>query len=233
MDILEKIFGSVGKVRIMRLFIFNPNISFDMDKVIARTKISPQSARLNIRALTDAGLIKPRMFTKEEKVEVKKPSKKKGKKGKKEKGVSKKIVVKKRVKGWFLNDSFAYLNGLQRLLIQVSPLQDQMIVRKFNRTGKIKLLIIAGVFTQEKDSRVDILIVGDNMRRSAVDSAIKDVEAELGKDLTYSFFETKDFQYRLGMYDKLIRDILDYPHKTLVNRLGLQEKLPGETSRQG
>jgi len=227
MDILEKIFGSVGKVRIMRLFIFNPNTSFDMDKIIARTKISPQSARLNVRALQDAGLIKPRTFTKEEKVEVKK------KKGKKSKVNSKKVVVKKRVKGWLLDDSFAYLNGLQRILIQVSPLQDRMIVRKFNRTGKIKLLIIAGVFTQEKDSRVDILIVGDNLRRSAVDSAIKDIEAELGKDLTYSFFETRDFQYRLGMYDKLIRDILDYPHKTLINRLGLQEKHPGETSRQG
>ena len=216
MDILEKIFGSAAKVKIMRLFLFNPNKPFGLEQIVNRAKISPQAARLNLRLLESIRLIRPKAFLKEEKVQ------KNGGNGNKKGGKSKKtVIVKKRVRGWILNENFLYLQPLQSFLINVSPLQDRAIISKFNRMGKIKLLIVSGVFIQEKDSRVDILIVGDLLRRGAIDSTIKDIEAELGRDLTYSVFETKDFQYRLGMYDKLIRDILDYPHKKLVNRLSL------------
>lgn len=243
MEVLEKMFGSAAKVKIMRLFLFNPNTPFDMEKVVARVKITDQAARLNLKLLESAHLIRPRAFVREVKkiIEPKKPKPAKIKKGKKGKGgkstkdsrahksnsialraeAPRVVMVKRRVRGWVLNENFTYLTALQSFLVQASPLQDQNIARKLNRTGKIKLLIISGVFIQEKDSRVDILVVGDNLRRSAIDSAIKDMEAELGKDIIYSVFETTDFQYRLGMYDKLIRDILDYPHKKLVNKLGL------------
>lgn len=213
MDILEKIFGSSAKVKIMRLFLFNPNTPFDLEKITVRTKTTPQSARLNIRLLRDAKLVRERPFTKDIKVKLR------GKHGRKI--VIKEKMVKRRVRGWILNETFTYLAALQSFLVQASPLQDQLIVRKFSRTGKIKLLITAGVFIQDKDSRVDILLVGDELHRNTIDTVIKDMEAELGKDLTYSVFETKDFNYRLGMYDKLIRDILDYPHKKLVNRLAI------------
>jgi hypothetical protein len=234
MDILEKIFGSAAKVKIIRLFLFNPNKPFDLDQVVNRSRISPQAARLNLKILESINLLKPRIFTRDVKViryengngASKKGKKAKGKNGGKNKAkkndarkIKKVEVVKKRVQGWMLNDDFLYLAALQSFLIHVSPLQDQTIIRKLNRVGKIKLLIVAGVFIQEKDSRVDILIVGDNLRRSTIDTTIKEMEAELGRDLTYSVFETKDFQYRMGMYDKLIRDILDYPHKKLVNKI--------------
>jgi hypothetical protein len=42
------------------------------------------------------------------------------------------------------------------------------------------------------------------------------MEAEIGGELSYAVFETKEFLYRLNMYDKLVRDILDYPHEVVV-----------------
>jgi hypothetical protein len=47
------------------------------------------------------------------------------------------------------------------------------------------------------------------------------MEAERGKELVYAYLETQDFQYRLGMYDKLIRDILDYPHQVLLDKISI------------
>jgi hypothetical protein len=47
------------------------------------------------------------------------------------------------------------------------------------------------------------------------------MEAEIGKELVFASFETADFHYRLGMYDKLIRDILDYPHQKLLDKLNI------------
>lgn len=41
---------------------------------------------------------------------------------------------------------------------------------------------------------------------------IKGLESEIGKELDYVVFDTKEFMYRMEMYDKLVCDILDYPH---------------------
>ena len=54
------------------------------------------------------------------------------------------------------------------------------------------------------------------MKRSRIEEGIKKIEAELGIELVYAMFETKEFIYRLNMYDKLIRDILDYPHEVVL-----------------
>jgi len=52
-------------------------------------------------------------------------------------------------------------------------------------------------------------------------SIMSSIEALLGKELRYAAFETTDFQYRLSIYDKLIKDILDYQHEKILNKLGL------------
>lgn len=85
----------------------------------------------------------------------------------------------------------------------------------------MKLILTAGVFQHDPESRVDILVVGDNIKQGMLVSAISALEAELGKELRYAAFETADFKYRLGVYDKLVRDILDYPHQKILNKLGL------------
>ena len=85
-------------------------------------------------------------------------------------------------------------------------------------------IVIAGVFIQEPESRVDMLIVGDGVKKTALENTIKLLESELGKELKYAYFTTQDFQYRLSMFDKLIRDVLDYPHKKVLNRLSFLER---------
>jgi hypothetical protein len=145
-------------------------------------------------------------------------------------GLEKMFFVRRRVKkvrgkssasGFALNMSFPYLVPLQTFLTSGKPLQPHEIVRKFTPLGTIRFLSIAGVFTRNADSRVDILIVGDNIKKTKLERVIKGLEAEIGKELRYAFFNTADFLYRLDMYDKLVRDILDYPHERLVNKLAI------------
>ena len=82
--------------------------------------------------------------------------------------------------------------------------------------------MISGVFLRSDFSRVDILLVGDHLRHAVITQALKSIESSLGKDVRYAVFETKDFLYRLSVYDKFVRDILDYPHEKLVDRFGLR-----------
>jgi hypothetical protein len=54
---------------------------------------------------------------------------------------------------------------------------------------------------------------------------MKNLESEVGKELTYSAFETEDFEYRLGIHDRLVRDILDAPHTTLIDQAWLRTSI--------
>jgi hypothetical protein len=47
------------------------------------------------------------------------------------------------------------------------------------------------------------------------------MESEIGKELRFSSLNTEDFKYRHGVCDRLIRDVLDYQHEVVVDRIGI------------
>jgi len=72
---------------------------------------------------------------------------------------------------------------------------------------------------------VDLLIVGDKMKKGKIEEGVRRLEAEVGTELIYAVFETADFLYRLKMYDKLVRDILDFPHELFYKSKSYPHKL--------
>ncbi|MDP3875021.1 MAG: hypothetical protein Q8Q22_00670 [bacterium] len=185
MQSVSHIFGGEAKVKIMRLFIFNPGLTFTSAEVANRAKERLSTARRELSILTKAGLIK------------------------------------QRTRGFLLDSSYPYLPAIENFLIDATPITSKEIIKKISRAGNIKLILISGVFLHDHDSRVDILVVGDHLRQARLLSIMSSIEALLGKELRYAAFETTDFQYRLGIYDKLIKDILDYQHEKILNKLGI------------
>ena len=61
------------------------------------------------------------------------------------------------------------------------------------------------------------------MNRKNIETEIKKIEADIGKELKYAVFDLDEFLYRLNMYDKLIRDVLDFPHEKLINKIDRPE----------
>jgi len=101
-------------------------------------------------------------------------------------------------------------------LVRSDTLNKETILNNFKKIGQVKLLIVSGVFIKNNDSRVDLLIVGDKMKRGKIEQGVRKLEAEIGVELVYALFDTQEFIYRLNMYDKLVRDILDFPHEVLL-----------------
>jgi hypothetical protein len=205
-QILEKIFGSAAKVKIMRLFLFNKEIPFDINDVVGRTKVKKEVVRKEVLGLEKAGLLKKKTFVKEVLKKVKKEDK----------------IIKKKVSGWIVNPKFPYMRPLQNFLIHINPLKHKDVINRISHVGKVKLVVVAGVFIQELESRVDLLVVGDNLNATRLRNAVREIEAEIGKELSYATFATDDFEYRHGMMDKLVRDILDFPHERIIDRLDLR-----------
>lgn len=208
MEILAKIFGSDVRVRLMRIFLFNQDDAYTVSELSDRSRVPATKVKKELTLLLSIGLVKKRPVSRE--VSIKK---------------KKKIIVKKTHEmGYILDQKFAYLQPMKTLLTVASLHADDSLVRRFASAGKIKLFIASGLFIQEWETRVDLLIVGDELSLTRVDTIIKNIEAEVGREISYSAFETSDFEYRYGIHDRLVRDILDLPHVTLVDKLGIEEQ---------
>jgi len=202
METLEKLFGSSARVKILRLFLMNNEEVIDKKDVGQRAKVSSANVALELNMLEKIGLIKTKSFFKESKHED---------------GKIKKI----RKKGYVVDSTHKLFVALQSLLVKNSPVSPESLINKINKHGKIKLVVVSGIFIQDPDSRVDLLIVGDFIKEKPMRNAISVMESEVGKQIRYAIFETADFKYRIGVYDRLVRDILDYPHQIILDKMSL------------
>ena len=204
MDILAKLFGSSSRVKLMRLFLMNPEDTFDKIEMTKRSKVSGATLSKEIKILLDVGLIKQRVV-------VKMKQRKDGKDG---------PLEKRKVSGYGMDSNFPFLAALRSLVTEIA-LGKEDVSARFRNCGQMKLIIVAGIFLDETNSRADILLVGDKMKKPVIEGVLRRLEAELGKELTYAMMETAEFEYRFGIYDKFVRDIIDYPHLVVLNKLNL------------
>jgi len=203
MDVLESLFGNGEKMRVIKLFLFNHDKAFDTAEVAERAKISQGIVRREVSNLEKIGFIRPRSYTKEIRVQKNRRM----------------VLAKKKSLGFSLNYNFRYLEPLYKFLSESNMFSEEDMVRDISKALRLDLLIVSGVFMKETDSRVDLLIVGDKINQDLLEKTIKDIEARFGRELTFAVFNTQDFKYRISVFDRLIRDILDYPHRKLVNKL--------------
>lgn len=214
MEILSKLFGGAGIVKMLRLFLFNPQDAYEAKDIAERTKTSSDVVRSELQMLERIGFVKKKSFFKE----ITPKTTRRRQKVEKAVQAPKK---KKRVSGWTLNQDFLYLRELQALLIGTAPREAEDVVKRLRKVGSIKAIVVAGVFVHHWDGRLDLLIVGENVNKRQLSTIVKDVEAGLGREIRYAVFGTQDFRYRLGIYDRLVRDVLDYPHQIFVDKIGI------------
>ena len=195
MEAFEKIFGSAARVRLMKLFLFSPEDMLTRTEVASRARVSQREAQKELRLLRKVGVVRERVVVRE--------------------GDGR----KRKAPGYGLNPDFPHVAAFRDLFLSVS-VDRKTLARRIARHGKIQLIVAAGLFQNDQDGRLDLLVVGDDLKDRGLKTAIADLEAEVGRQLRYAIFPTADFRYRMGMCDRLVRDIFDYPHEVLVDRQG-------------
>lgn len=192
MEILDKLFGGIAKVRALRLLLLNSEEVFSVAEIASRTQTKQKDVRREASMFEKIGLVKKRATT----------------------------YNRRKTQGYIIDPSFPYLEELTEFITRARPMSDKEMVRKISRAGRIKMIVLSGIFLKKDEgSRVDLLIVGDALRSKPLMNAISAIEADVGKELRYASFETTDFKYRRSIYDKLIRDIFDYPHIVIHNKM--------------
>jgi hypothetical protein len=135
-------------------------------------------------------------------------------------------VIRKRIgkegAAYGVNRRFPHYEALLGFLRATTNLSDADIVNVLKKAGSLRLVAMSGLFTGAIETKVDLLVVGDNLDDKHLESAVHSLEAHFGRELSYAAFTTEDFRYRVGVYDRLIRDIFDYPHRTILDKIGIR-----------
>ena len=186
-EILEQLFDSPVKVKLLKLFLRNPEISFALEEIVARAKTDVLASRRQVAKLESIKLITSRF--------------------------------KNKKKLYSINPDFDFYNELKTLVLKSSPASKKKILKRLKILGRINLAVLSGIFVDAENTRVDIMIVGDNIKQNKLSVFMKDLEAEVGKEIDYVVLSTEDFKYRYDMFDRFIKDVLEKPHEKLINKL--------------
>lgn len=202
-DPLAILFGSPARVKLLRFFLFNPSQEFTFDDISRRAKLVRRTARTELNALERAEVIKKKVMF------VKHPTR----------------DVKVRAQGYVLNMQFPQLASLQTFLFETAPINGKTLIKHMRKVGPIDFIACAGIFMREFDRRLDVLIAMKKPMSGKIEVAIRALEAELGIEIRFATLTSDDLKYRVGMYDKLTRDVFDYPHQILVDKIGIRNEL--------
>ena len=186
-DPFVKLFGSVARVRLLRLFLFNSKKLFTESSIAARSRVSGSEARSELRTLVDSGCVRK---------------------------------VSGSPARYGADIRFPFLLQLRDMLLN-APLQGNDVYDRVKLSGTINLVVLSGIFTSSIEGHLDILIVGDRINEHRLNSAIKSLEADIGTELQFASLTTEDFVYRVTVSDRFVRDIFDYPHRIVFDKLDI------------
>lgn len=193
--ILEQLFESVPKVRVLRLFMQNPETLFTFKEIVHKTNIRSHRIRSEVRKLAKLGIVESKRMRKSE-------------------------TSKAKIEVFSTNPEFSFLKELRELVTKTSAASRKRLTRQIRALGNVRLAVLSGMFLNN-ESRTDLLIVGDGIKKKNIENLLSQLESELGKSVRYTLMDTDEFKYRTDMYDRFLRDILEYSHEKLINKFGI------------
>lgn len=199
---LEQLFESQAKVKLLKFFFRNPRELFQSKEIFKRLRTNATILRHELAKLENADLLKQKKawLTFETK--------------------SGKIRKEKKMV-YYLNPAFDFIHELKNLVLKSTIASKDDLVNSARKLGNVKLLLLAGLFTGDDTARADLLIVGDKLNHRRLNNFVKDLEAEVGRELNSAIMNTKEFNYRYDMYDRFVRDLITGKSEVLINRVNL------------
>lgn len=198
---LEYIFGSKTRHKLLRLFFKHPDQDFFVRELARRIDGQINAIRREID-----NLVKMQIILARENKNV--PA---------EKGEKKNLAEAKR-KYYRLNRQGQLFSELQALMTKDDLIDEGKFLGMLKNLGEVDYLILSGRFVGLADSQTDILIVG-NFVRKELQKLIDYFERETGDEVRYTVMAKKEFFYRRDVADKFLTDIVENKHIVAIDNL--------------
>ena len=191
---LEQLFGSKTRVKLLYLFYQYPGRSFYVREMTREIDSQLNAVRREIAILEKIGLIG--VASKDDHCNL-------------DTGKVQKVGSVSRAKYYCLRTDCLFYLELKALLMKGQILRERAMIEKLKqKAGEVELMILTGVFADCADVETDIFLVG-RVKPVNVAKIIKEYEKKLSKTIRYTIMSTKEYLDRKEIGDKFLYSIFE------------------------
>jgi predicted transcriptional regulator len=191
---IEQLFGSKTRVKLLQLFYSNPNRSFYVREITRRIDEQINSVRRELANLLSIGIISSETTNNKLYYEVN--------------------------QNFEFYDSLSQMFGAPKSKRESAADEPEDADQsQLKPLGRVDLAVLTGKFTRDERSGVDLLVVGD-INNAQIKKYVEQLEQKEGKQIQYAVMTTKEFAYRKQINDRFLSTVLESKKQILVDKLG-------------
>lgn len=190
---VDQLFGSKTRVKLLGLFYSNPNRSFYVREITRKIDEQINSVRRELANLLNAGIIISETTNNKLYYEV-----------------NQEFEFFQPLSEIFGKNVTS--TGAKAKTNSVKGQDDPL-----KALGNIEVALLTGQFTRDESSGIDLLIVG-NVNENQVHKYVAELEAKEGKAVRYTLLTPSDFEYRIKIKDRFIVTVMAAKKQVLVDK---------------
>lgn len=188
---IEQLFGSKTRVKLLQLFYSNPNRSFYVREITRKIDEQINSVRRELANLLSIGIISSDTNNNRLYYEVNQSYE------------------------YYAPLSAIFGNGVMPTIEEGA--KKEKPAQGLKGVGNVELALLTGQFTRDESSGIDFLVVGD-VNPTQLSKYVADMESQEGKEIRYAVMEPDEFKYRRQINDRFLSIVLDSKMQVLVDK---------------
>jgi hypothetical protein len=207
---IEQLFGSKTRVKLLQLFYSNPNRSFYVREITRKIDEQINSVRRELSNLLSIGIIVSDSNNNRLYYEVNQKYK------------------------YYEPLQQIFSGGVNKAIKKtqvVSENEEEIQPSDLNSVGHIELAVFTGQFTRDDTAGVDLLVVGD-INPNALAKYVNELEKKENKSIKYAVMNLNEFLYRQEIRDRFSSSIERAKKQVLVDNQGLLSTNKKETEKE-
>lgn len=200
---IEQLFGSKTRVKLLQLFYSNPNRSFYVREITRKIDEQINSVRRELANLLNVGIITSDNNNNRLYYEV-----------------NQDFEFYQPLQTIFGQNDGKTSSATKKSSTPANTSATAPVQDKVKALGYVELAIYTGQFTRDEASGVDFLVVGD-VNQNALQKFVTELESQEGKEIRYVHMPTKEFEYRRQIKDRFITTVLESKKQVLLDKNGI------------
>lgn len=192
---VEQLFGSKTRVKLLQLFYSNPNRSFYVREITRKIDEQINSVRRELANLLSIGIISSDNTNNRLYYEV-----------------NQKYDYFEPLAAIFGNSNIASVTP-KKAAPSASAGERQTI----KSLGNVDIALYTGQFTRDDTSGIDFLLVGD-VNQTKFSKFIEELEKKEGKEVRYTLMTPSEFEYRQQVKDRFLNTVLSSKKQVLIDK---------------
>jgi hypothetical protein len=202
---LEKIFSSKARVKILKIFLLNPDEKYYIRQLARDLRLQVNSVRRELSNLEEFGLL----FSSNDN------SIKNNNLSREEEDKAPRVGDKKYYE---INKSFILFPEIRSLIVKAQILAGESFIKNLKLFCDPKFILLGGIFTNNENAPTDVLIVA-SLDKSKLIEIINDLEMELSAKVNFTVMDEEEFKYRQEVADVFLHSVLNSRNIILLDKI--------------